>query len=102
MKALAVILSALALLPAARAYASPELARQKICMGCHAVDRKLIGPSFKDVAARYAGQKEAPSRLADHIVNGSSGAWGAVPMPANPKVTADEAQKLANWILATH
>lgn len=101
MKPFAVILSALPLLAALPAGASPELAKQKICMGCHAVDRKLIGPSFKDVAVRYAGQKDAPALLAGHIVNGSGGVWGAVPMPANPKVTADEARQLATWILST-
>lgn len=82
------------------AYASPELARSKICMGCHAVDRKLIGPSFKDVAARYAGQPDASARMAEKIVKGSAGAWGAVPMPANPKISADEARQLAAWVLS--
>lgn len=84
----------------APAWASPELARQKICLGCHAVDRKLVGPAFKDVAARYAGQKDAAPKLAEKIVKGGSGAWGAVPMPANPKVSAEEAKQLASWILS--
>jgi cytochrome c len=83
----------------APAWANPELARQKICTGCHAVDRKLVGPAFKDVAARYAGQKDAVPKLAEKIVKGGSGAWGAVPMPANPKVSAEEAKQLAGWIL---
>ncbi len=84
----------------APARANPDLARQKICLGCHAVDRKLVGPAFKDVAARYAGQKDAVPKLADKIVKGGSGAWGAVPMPANPKVSAEEARQLATWILS--
>lgn len=88
-----------ALLASTSAFANPELARQKICLGCHAMDKKQVGPSFKDIAARYAGQKDAPSRLAEKIVKGGSGAWGPVPMPANPKVTADEAKQLATWIL---
>jgi cytochrome c len=89
-----------ALLHAPAALASAELARSKICMGCHAVERKLIGPSLKDVAARYAGQQDASAMLAGKIVKGSAGAWGAVPMPANPKITPDEARQLATWILS--
>jgi cytochrome c len=81
------------------AHANPELARQKLCLGCHAVDRKQVGPALRDVAARYAGQKDAVPRLAERIVGGSSGAWGPVPMPPNPKVTADEARQLASWVL---
>lgn len=69
-------------------------------MGCHAVDRKIIGPSFKDVAARYAGQPDAAARLAEKMIKGGSGAWGAVPMPANPKVTPEEARQLAAWVLS--
>ncbi len=81
-------------------WASPELAQQKTCMACHAVDRKLVGPSYKDVAAKYAGQKDAATLLADKIVKGGVGVWGPVPMPANPKVSAADARQLANWILS--
>jgi cytochrome c len=95
-------LAAVLLGAASAASANPELAQSRICMGCHGVADKKIGPSFKDVAARYAGQKEAPARLADKIVKGGSGAWGAVPMPANPKVTPEEARQLANWVLTLH
>ena len=82
------------------AWASPELAQQRTCIACHAVDRKLVGPSYKDVAAKYAGQPGAANLLAEKIVKGGVGIWGAVPMPANPKVSAAEARQLANWILA--
>jgi cytochrome c len=99
MHPLVALLSIGAVLHGSVAFASPELARSKICMGCHAVDRKLIGPSFKDIAARYAGQPEADARLAEKIVKGSASAWGAVPMPANPKISADEARQLAAWVL---
>ena len=81
-------------------WASPELAQQKTCMACHAVDRKLVGPAYKDVAAKYAGQRDAAAHLADKIVKGGVGVWGPVPMPANPKVSATEARQLANWILS--
>ena len=100
--ALAALVAPLFVTHAPDAAASMELAKARNCMACHAADRKLIGPSFKDIAARYASGGEASVKLmAGKIVNGGAGAWGAVPMPANPKVTADEAQRLAQWILAT-
>jgi cytochrome c len=83
------------------ALADLQLATAKNCMTCHAVDKKLVGPSYKDVAAKYAGQKDAADKLAAKIVKGGSGVWGPVPMPANPQVSPDEAKKLAAWILAT-
>lgn len=82
------------------AAASPQLAQQKTCVACHAVQRKLVGPSYKDVAAKYANQPGAADKLADKIVNGGAGVWGAVPMPANPRVSAAEAKQLAAWILS--
>lgn len=82
------------------ATASPELARSKNCMACHAVDQKLVGPSFKDVAVKYANDKDAETRLAKKIREGGSGVWGGVPMPANPQVSADEARALAKWVLS--
>jgi cytochrome c len=93
------LLLAAAVMHASSALASPELAREKVCMGCHAVDRKLIGPSFKDVAARYAGQPDAVARLSERIIKGGSGAWGVVPMPANPRLSPEDARTLAIWVL---
>lgn len=83
------------------AQASADLAQKKNCMACHAVDKKLVGPSYKDVAAKYAKDKDAVAKLADKIVKGGSGVWGPVPMPANPQVSADEAKQLAAWVMAT-
>jgi cytochrome c len=80
--------------------ASPELAQQKTCMACHATDKKIVGPSYKDVAAKYAGRKDAAALLAEKILKGGSGVGGAVPMPANPSVSTAEAQQLATWILS--
>lgn len=88
------------MLAAGAAQAAPELVQSKICLGCHAVDRKIIGPAFKDVAARYAGRSEAAAHLADKILHGGSGAWGAVPMPANTNLSNEEALELARWVLA--
>lgn len=78
--------------------ASPELAQQKNCMACHTVDKKLIGPAFKDVAKKFAGRKDAVAYLAERVQKGSVGEWGQVPMPPN-QVTAEEAKTLVNWIL---
>ena len=90
---------ALSLTVAAPAMADMALATSKNCMACHAVDKKLVGPSYKDVAAKYAGQKDASDKLAVKIIKGGSGAWGAVPMPANAQVSEADAKKLAAWIL---
>jgi len=81
------------------ALADLQLATAKNCMACHAVATKLVGPSYKDVAAKYAGQKDAVDKLAGKIIKGGSGVWGPVPMPANAQVNADEAKKLAAWVL---
>ena len=79
--------AALASLASMPALANAELAQKKNCMACHAVDKKLIGPGYKEVAAKYAGQKDAADKLAQKIVKGGVGAWGQVPMPANPQVS---------------
>lgn len=84
---------------AAPAFADQALATAKNCMACHAVDKKLVGPAYKEVAAKYAGQKDAADKLAVKIQKGGSGVWGPVPMPANPQVTEAEAKKLAAWVL---
>ncbi|WP_341903106.1 c-type cytochrome [Polaromonas sp. YR568] len=87
------------LMVATPAMADAQLATAKNCMACHAVDKKLVGPSYKDVAAKYAGQKDAADKLAVKVIKGGAGVWGPVPMPANPQVSADDAKKLVTWIL---
>jgi len=82
------------------ALANQQLASAKNCMACHAAATKLVGPSYKDVAAKYAGQKDAADKLATKVIKGGSGAWGVVPMPANPQVSEAEAKQLVAWILA--
>ena len=79
--------------------ADQALATAKNCMACHAVDKKLVGPSYKEVAAKYSGQKDAVDKLAAKIMKGGSGVWGPVPMPANAQVNEAEAKKLAAWVL---
>jgi cytochrome c len=99
MKSVLILGAAIASLASTPALASADLAQKKNCMACHATDKKLIGPAYKDVAAKYAGQKDAADKLAEKIVKGGVGVWGQVPMPANPQVTAAEAKTLATWIL---
>ncbi|MGZ5156780.1 MAG: c-type cytochrome [Caldimonas sp.] len=89
----------IACMAAAPAWANPELAQKKNCMACHAIGQKVIGPAYKDVAAKYAGQADAPAKLAAKVMKGGSGVWGAVPMPANPQVSEAEAKQLVQWIL---
>lgn len=101
MKALIVLGIALSAVVASPAFASADLAKQKNCLACHAADKKLIGPAYKDVAAKYAGQKDASDKLAQKIIKGGSGVWGAVPMPANPQVSEADAKALATWIMGT-
>jgi cytochrome c len=81
------------------AVADADLARAKNCMACHAVDKKLIGPSYKDVALKYANDRNATAKLAKKVRDGGVGVWGQIPMPANPQVSADEATRLVNWVL---
>lgn len=84
----------------ASAFANPELAKAKNCLACHAADKKLVGPSYKDVAAKYASDKDAAAKLAKKIREGGVGVWGQVPMPANPQVNEAEAATLAKWVLS--
>ena len=83
----------------APAFADQALATAKNCMSCHSVERKLVGPSYKEVATKYSGQKDAADKLAVKIMKGGSGVYGAVAMPANTQVSDAEALKLASWIL---
>ncbi|MBU3740063.1 MAG: c-type cytochrome [Rhodoferax sp.] len=89
----------LALATALPAQADPALARARNCLTCHALEGKVIGPGFREVARRYAGQADAADKLAVKIVKGGAGSWGVVQMPANPQVSEAEARRLALWIL---
>ncbi len=98
---LTALFSAAALLAMTQAHADLALATSKNCMACHAVDKKLVGPAFKDVAAKYKGDKTAADKLAAKVIKGGSGVWGAIPMPANPQVNEADAKKLVAWVLST-
>lgn len=99
MKTLAVSVVAALSLVSGAAYASADLAKAKNCMACHALDKKLVGPAYKDVAAKYASDKDAAAKLAKKIREGGTGVWGQVPMPANPQVSEADALTLAKWVL---
>jgi len=77
-----------------------KLAQDKNCLACHSVDKKIVGPAYKDVAAKYKGDKTAADKLAKKVIAGGSGVWGAVPMPANTQVSEAEAKKLVGWVLS--
>ncbi len=85
---------------AALAQDAAKLAQQKACLACHAIDKKIVGPSYKDVAAKYKNDKGAEAKMVQKILKGGSGVWGQVPMPPNTTVSAKEAQILAKWVLS--
>lgn len=92
-------LLALALSAATPAMADLALATSKNCMACHAIDKKVVGPAYKDVAAKYKGDKTAVDKLAAKVIKGGSGVWGPMPMPPNAQVNEADAKKLVTWIL---
>ena len=82
------------------ALASEQLAKDKNCLACHATDKKLVGPAYKDIAAKYKADKNAQATLVKKVREGGVGVWGQIPMPANPQVNEQEAQTLVKWILS--
>lgn len=100
MSRLSLAVAALALGAAATpAFANLALAQKNACMACHAADKKLVGPSYADVAKKYAGQKDAVATLAASIRQGGTGKWGPVPMPAQPALSDADLNTLAVWVL---
>lgn len=100
MKLLVLIASAVLLMPVSTVHASEVLAEKNSCLGCHSVSEKVVGPAFKDVAAKYKDQKDAAAMLTAKVRNGGSGVWGTVKMPANPKVSDKDLKKIIAWVLA--
>jgi cytochrome c len=93
-------LAALALAPTAQAQDMSKLAADKGCLACHQADKKLVGPSYKEVAAKYRTDKEAMGKLVKKVREGSNGVWGPVPMPPNQAVSEKDAAVLVKWILS--
>jgi cytochrome c len=89
-----------AVVAAMPARASEELAKKHACLACHTVDKKVVGPSYKDVAAKYRGDKAAEAKLFESVKKGSSGKWGQVPMPPNSAVPDADIKVLVKWILS--
>jgi cytochrome c len=91
----------------AAAVASPALADDQLalaqksgCTACHSVDKKIVGPAYKDVAAKYRGDKSAEAKLITKVEKGGSGVWGQIPMPPNTQVKPEDVKKLVEWILS--
>ena len=101
MKRSLILCGVLSVLASPVAFAQADLAKAKNCMACHAVSNKVVGPAYKDVAAKYAGQKGAEDKLVAKVMKGSQGVWGSVPMPPNSQVSEADARSLVKWILAT-
>lgn len=78
----------------------PDLAKKANCIACHAMDKKMVGPSWQDVAAKYKGDKGAVAVLSGKIIAGSKGVWGSAPMPPNPKISEAEAKELAKFVMS--
>ena len=92
--------SAVLLLMSGVASADQALAQKNACMSCHGVDKKIVGQAFKEVAKKYAGDSEAPARLAAKVKAGGKGVWGQIPMPPNPNVKPEDLQKIIAWVLS--
>lgn len=82
------------------ASADQALAQKNACMTCHSVDKKVVGPAFKDVAKKYAGDKTAEARLITKVKTGGKGVWGEIPMPPNPQVSDADVKKIVHWVLS--
>lgn len=86
----------------APAQASEAIAKKARCVSCHAVDKKLVGPAYKDVAAKYRGDASAPARLFAKVRSGGSGNWGEIPMPPHPadRLSDDDLNAVIGWVLS--
>jgi cytochrome c len=99
MKQIVIFAAALAVAPAA-ALADEALASKNGCLACHAVDKKVVGPAYKEVAAKYRNDKGAEARLVEKVKKGGMGVWGQVPMPPNAQVSDADVKALVKWILS--
>ena len=95
------IVSAVALaLAALPSLANEELARKSGCLACHAIDKRIVGPSYKEVAAKYKSDKDAAAKLFKKVKEGGAGVWGQVPMPPNSTVKDEDIKTLVKWVLS--
>jgi cytochrome c len=92
--------AAAALLLSGAASANQALAQKNACLSCHGVDKKIVGPAYKEVAKKYAGDKTAQAKLVAKVKAGGKGVWGEIPMPPNPAVKTEDAEKIIEWVLS--
>ena len=106
MKAVLVSLAGAALFAAGAAHAALDNAKAEAmmkkdgCAACHAIDKKIVGPAYVDVAAKYKNDKNAVATLTKKVKEGGSGVWGQIPMPPNPGVKPEDAEKIVEWVLS--
>jgi cytochrome c len=100
MKKHLILAAVAATLAAAPALANEELAKKDGCMVCHAIDKKVVGPSYKEVADKYRTDKTAEAKLVEKVKKGGVGVWGQVPMPPNTTVSDDDVKKIVKWVLS--
>jgi cytochrome c len=100
MKKRLILAAIVAAVGCAPALANEELAKKSGCMACHAIDKRVVGPSYKEVAAKYRGDKTAEAKLIDKVKNGGVGVWGQVPMPPNTQVKDEDVKALVKWVLS--
>jgi len=93
-------LAAAAAASAAPAMANADMAKKYNCLACHAVDKKLVGPAYQEIAKKYAGQADAAAKLAAKVKAGGQGVWGPIPMPPNAAVPDADIRTLVAWVLA--
>ena len=94
------LVAAAGLVVCASASANEELAQKSACLACHAVDKKIVGPAFKEVAAKYKDDKGAEAKLVEKVMKGGSGVWGQIPMPPNVNVKEEDVKTLVKWVLS--
>ena len=100
MKRIVILAAGLLVAGAVNAQDAAKLAAEKACLACHAIDKKVVGPGYKDVAAKYKGNAKAEAMLVQKIIKGGSGVWGQIPMPPNAGLKEEEAKILAKWVLS--
>jgi len=100
MKVVAVFLGVAGVALTLPSHANEELAKKHNCLACHTVDKKLVGPSYKDVAAKYGSDPNAAAKLFEKVKKGGQGVWGQVPMPPNAQVPDADIKALVSWILS--
>jgi len=99
-RSILLMVAAAGVLAAPVAQADEALLKKHNCTACHQIDKKVVGPAYKDVAKKYKGQKGIALKLAEKVKKGGQGAWGPVPMPPNSQVPDADIKKMVEFILS--